>query len=230
MKSNWRAAIISLAVLLVLVGAAGWYLAVVRASELAAARNIRQADDMRMASLGNDKDALQQKVDGLQAQLATARQSADQAQAALAIARSNAEDAAALHTQLADANARAAAATTQLQALRQKQPTRESMKAPQSHAAAPMFDLPASAGAHAYLAAAQQAMEAGNLAKARAALGRAEVRSLNAAQLGRPPTAEERERSRKIQNAIDLLDAGRKASAREVIKTLLAGMDQASAP
>lgn len=225
MKSNWRAAIISMAVVLVLVGAAGWYLAIVRASALETARNTLRADDARAASLGQDRDALQQQVTGLKAQLSTAQESVGQAQAALAAAKSAAEDTATLKTQLAEANARAAAAATQLQTL-QQQTTRKAAKAP-PRGGAPMFDLPASASVHDYLVVSQQAIEAGNLAKARAALGRAEVRSLNAAQLGNPPTEEERERSHRIQRSIDMLNAGKRASASHVIETLLAGTDQA---
>lgn len=227
MKSNWRAAIISLAVVLVLVGAAGWYLAIVRAAELKVAGNTLQADDARAASLDHDKDALQQTVSGLQAQLATAQESVRQTQAALATAKAGADDATALKTQLADANARAAAADAHLHALEQKQVRQASDKGPRPRGAASSLNLPVSASAHAYLVAAKQAIGSGNLAQARAALGRAEVRSLNAAQLNNPPTAGARERSHQIQQAIDLLDAGKKASASRLIDTLLADPDQA---
>ncbi|NPD69816.1 hypothetical protein HN018_23950 (plasmid) [Lichenicola cladoniae] len=229
MKSNWRAAVIILTVLIMLVGAAGWYLAIVRASELATARDTLQADEARTAALGHDKDILQQQVNGLQAQVATARQSAGQAQAALATAKGSVDDMATLRTLLAAANTRADAADTQLRALRQVPPKPEQGKAANTLAATPTFDLPAAASAHAYLTAARQAIAAGNTTRARAALGRAEVRSLNAGQLGDPPTAKERARSHQIQNAIDMLDAGRTSSARRLIETLLDEPSQAPA-
>lgn len=227
MKSNWRAAVVILTVLLVLVGGAGWYLAIVRGSELRAVRDTLQADDSRTAALGHDKDALKQQVSGLQVQLATARQSADQAQAALAAAKGSADDMATLRTQLAAANTRADVANTRLRTLQQAPPKPGLVRTPHTLAAAPTFDLPASANAHAYLAAARQAIAAGNMTRARAALGRAEVRSLNAAQLGDPPTAEQRARSHQIQHAIDMLDAGRTSSVRHLIDMLLIGPDQA---
>lgn len=230
MKSNWRAAIIALVVVLVLVGGAGWYLAIMRASELAVARNTLQTDDASVASIGHDKEALQQTVNNLQAQLATAQRSADQAQAALATAKGEAEDEATLRTQLADANARAAATAAQLQALKHKQATKTSTKEIPSRVAPVTFDLPRSASTHQYLVAAKQAIGSGNLAKARAALGRAEVRSLNTAQLNGPPSSEQQERSHTIQQAIDMLDAGKKASALDTITTLLAESAQPPPP
>lgn len=227
MRDTARQALVVITVLLALAALVGWWFAIARAGQLETARSSLDAAQGRAQGLQQQTTSLQQQLTTAEAARDSAKREASEAQRALDEARRSNTGSAELEKRLAAANARADAAETSLKQAREE--SRAKSESPHADARRspsddlPLPGLPSGSSPRDYLVAAQQAIKSGRVDLARAALGRAEVRTLNAAHSGAPPTPEEHRRIAAIDHAIALLKRNERSAALKAVDGILSG-------
>ncbi len=230
--------LLAAAVVVAAVAMLGWNSAITRADQQASKAAAAQAAAVRATELQQQVTALQREVasskereQALQGQAATAASELAQAQSRAAgldqaEARAAAAEtaAAAAERSRVEAQARVDALELTARTTDRRPPAGVAPAAPAgASAAVPLPGLSADATARDYLAAARQAIQAGNAGEAQASLERAETRLLNRASLAAGPNRPLRHPGvTEIEQALDQLDANDSAGALATIGRLLA--------